>query len=57
MFVHFFPNFGLEDYLPKSSLIGVGLDLKEVLNIASSLGCQIGSLPMNYLELQLGGRW
>lgn len=47
---------GLHINLRKSSLIGVGLDQVEVQHIASSLGCQIETLPMKYLGLQLGGR-
>lgn len=47
---------GLCVNLHKSSLIRVGIDLVEVNNIVLVLGCQVGSLPMKYLGLQLGGR-
>lgn len=37
-------------------MIGMSMDPKEVQHLASSLGCQIGSLSLRYLRLQLLGR-
>lgn len=48
--------FGLCINLQKISLIGVGMTSEKVHHIASSLGCQVGTLPMRYLGLQLWGR-
>lgn len=42
--------------MSKSCLVKVEVDLAVVSDIASVLGCQIGSLPIKYLGLQLGGR-
>lgn len=46
---------GLHVNLHKSSLVKVGMEFEEVLFLASSMGFQIGSLPMNYLGHQLLG--
>lgn len=47
---------GLRINLHKSLLNGVGMDLGKVQSIASLLSCQITSLSIRYLGLQLGGK-
>lgn len=48
--------YGLRINIHKSSLIGVGMVIEELQSIVSSLCCQVGSLTMRYLGLQLGGK-
>lgn len=40
----------------KRTNLGVGQDTPLASQLASELGCQVGSLPMKYLGLPLGGR-
>lgn len=47
---------GLRVNLHKSYLIGARIDMAEIQDIASELGCEVGYLPMRCLGLQLGGR-
>ena len=47
--------FGLRINLDKSSLIPVGRVENEE-NLATKLGCKIGYLPAEYLELPLGAK-
>lgn len=47
---------GIRINLHRSQLVGVGTDQEEAHRLASLLGCQVGTLPMKYLGLQLGGR-
>ena len=46
---------GLNINMEKSSLLGISLDDNMVDNFASELGCGIGSWPIKYLGLPLGG--
>lgn len=54
MFGYFFYDVGLHINLHNSCLIGPGMDSVEVQHLALLLGCQIRSLPIRYLGLQLG---
>ncbi|GKB61275.1 reverse transcriptase domain, reverse transcriptase zinc-binding domain protein [Tanacetum coccineum] len=45
---------GLGVNLSKSSIFGVGVNMKEVKNVASSSNCKFGSLPFIYLGLPVG---
>ncbi|KAL9678706.1 hypothetical protein QQ045_016555 [Rhodiola kirilowii] len=45
---------GLEINFGKSRCIGIGLETEETKRFADVIGCPIGSLPMNYLGMQVG---
>nr|GEU48056.1 reverse transcriptase domain, reverse transcriptase zinc-binding domain protein [Tanacetum cinerariifolium] len=45
---------GLKMKLPKSRIFEVGIDIKDVETVASSLGCMHGSIPFMYLGLPVG---
>lgn len=47
---------GLSINLSKSVITGIGLDVECAVVIAEDLHCKIGSLPMKYFGLPMGGR-
>ena len=49
------PAQGLNINMKKNSLVGINLEEALVANFASRLGCVVGSWPIKYLGLPLGG--
>lgn len=46
---------GLKINMDKSSLVGINIGSERVMELADQLGCSVGSWPMTYLGLPLGG--
>ncbi|KAM1060262.1 hypothetical protein TB1_024191 [Malus domestica] len=47
---------GLKINKAKCSLVGINSDGEKITRLASSWGCEVGSWPMKYLGLPLGGK-
>ncbi|XP_071712325.1 uncharacterized protein [Rutidosis leptorrhynchoides] len=47
---------GLKDTFFRSNLFSVGVDKKEVEEMASLFGCKVGSFPFIYLGLPIGAK-
>lgn len=47
---------GLKVNFEKSSVFGINLDSQKMDEVAGILGCKVGSLPLPYLGLKVGGR-
>ncbi|GKD32458.1 RNA-directed DNA polymerase, eukaryota, reverse transcriptase zinc-binding domain protein [Tanacetum coccineum] len=45
---------GLKINILKSNIYGIGVNEKEVYNMASNAGCTAGNIPFNYLGLPIG---
>lgn len=46
---------GVEVNMAKSAIIGINMDEDLIARMASSLGCEVGTWPMKYLGIPLGG--
>ena len=46
---------GLKINLRKSSIVGINFQDQKLIDLASSVGCEIGNWPLKYLGLPLGG--
>lgn len=48
-------DLGSKDVLAKSVLLGIKLGEDEIQELANTIGCSVGSWPIKYLGLLLGG--
>ena len=46
---------GLNINMAKSALVGINIVEEEVVSLADEVGCEVGSWPMSYLGMPLGG--